>query len=167
MRGTLTPVYAPRRRIVLDMTAPDQSPENPFLVLAREIAAAPDDQAAADLFHRATGLTGDPEADRQELARRATLRARGGAEWDCEAYGPHVVDAMGPMCFFALGTPCRSAGECTTRLVPERERVFGRMRELAAGGGPYAAAYQEALDGFDSADQMLGGPGRRPDQQDG
>lgn len=166
MRGTLTPVYAPRRRIVLDMTAPDQPPENPFLVLARQIAAAPDDQAAADLFHAATGLTGDPKADRQELARRATLRARGGAEWDCEAYGPHVPAAIGPLCFLALVEPCRSAGECSARLVPERERVFGRMRELAAGG-PYAAAYQEALVGVDSPDQLLGGPGDRPDRQDG
>lgn len=139
------------------MTTP-ATPESSFLAMARRITGTSSDEEALAVFQQATGLTGDPEADREEMARRLTVRARGNARWDCEAYGPEATAQLGPMCFFALSDPCHSETECKTRLIAERQRVFNRMRELAGSDGPDAEAYRMVLEGISRPDQLLGGP---------
>ena len=60
-----------------------------------------------------------------------------GGTWPCEAYGPEGV-AHGVLCFFSpeLGQrACGTLDECRGRLAPERERVVGRIAELAESGG--------------------------------
>lgn len=59
-----------------------------------------------------------------------------GGTWPCEAYGPDGV-THGALCFFSpeLGQrACATLDECRARLAPERERVVGRIAELAASG---------------------------------
>jgi hypothetical protein len=55
--------------------------------------------------------------------------------WDCEAYGP-VPAELGHLCFWDQIEPCTSEAQCHTRMAGERQRVFGRINELAAAGDP-------------------------------
>lgn len=57
--------------------------------------------------------------------------------WDCEAYAG-IPGGAAAMCFFAGDGPrvCGSPGECTTRMVGERVRVFDVIQERAAAGDP-------------------------------
>jgi hypothetical protein len=61
-----------------------------------------------------------------------------GGTWPCEAYGPEGV-THGALCFFSpeLGQrACATLDECRGRLAPERERVVGRIAEMADEGKP-------------------------------
>ncbi len=76
-------------------------------------------------------------------------------EWDCEAYGPEGRGA-GALCFFAEpGTRrCESPRRCQQVMTAERQRVFGRIQELAAAGDPAGVELARA---FTSTRQLLGG----------
>jgi hypothetical protein len=78
-------------------------------------------------------------------------------EWSCEAYGPDGAE-VGALCFVAEPgqRACADASECARTMAPERQRLFGRMQEMAAAGdetGVYLAGE------FTSPDQLLGGAG--------
>lgn len=57
--------------------------------------------------------------------------------FDCDAYGPAGREARA-LCFLAEpGTRvCASQAACREAMTAERERVYGRIGELAAGGDP-------------------------------
>jgi hypothetical protein len=79
-----------------------------------------------------------------------------GTEWDCEAYGPEPAK-IGAVCFRSgeLGKRvCADPGECHTAMTAERQRVYGRISELAAAGTPWAADLAET---FARPGQLLGG----------
>lgn len=82
--------------------------------------------------------------------------------WDCEAYGPEGTK-VGALCFLSadLGARvCRTEGECRDQMAGERQRVFGRIGELAAAGDPVGEFLAAE---FTSPDQLLGGDeGRAP-----
>lgn len=82
----------------------------------------------------------------------------GPTTWDCDAYGAEGT-AMGALCFFApnLGERvCHTATDCTGRMNAERQRIFERINELAAGGDPaWTVLAQEITDPA----QLLGGGG--------
>lgn len=72
--------------------------------------------------------------------------------WACEAYGE---DMPGPRhCFFELNVRCVSEGECAARLVPERQRTFDRIQELAASGDPVSMFLAEEIK---RPEDLLGG----------
>lgn len=73
--------------------------------------------------------------------------------WVCEAYGDKLPEA----CFFDLAAPCGSRAECEARLPGERERIFGRIQEMAAGGDLAAREMAAEIKG---AEELLGGPGQ-------
>ena len=78
--------------------------------------------------------------------------------WDCEAYGPEPA-ALGALCFVSgeLGKrTCADLAECRRVLAAERQRVFRRISEMAAGGDE-TGAYLESE--FTSPEQLLGGGG--------
>lgn len=57
-------------------------------------------------------------------------------DWACSAYGL-AGESIGARCFFPrTGEPrtCMSEAECGSRLTSERQRIFRRLNELAAGG---------------------------------
>lgn len=58
-------------------------------------------------------------------------------EWDCEAYGPEGR-RLRALCFFADAghRVCESPEDCHEAMTLERQRVFRRINELAAGGSP-------------------------------
>jgi hypothetical protein len=77
--------------------------------------------------------------------------------WDCEAYGSGS-ESFGALCFFAEQgeRACISQAMCHLSMTGERQRIFGRIRELADAGdetGTYLASV------FTSPDQILGGNG--------
>lgn len=95
-----------------------------------------------------------------------------GPTWPCEAYGPDGAE-VGALCFFSpeLGArSCATADECRARLAPERVRVVGRIRDLAAAGdetGRYLAARitrpGQILGGGEPVDhQFVPGPAASP-----
>lgn len=97
---------------------------------------------------REVNLANAPDTGPEHITREA-------AEWNCEAYGPEGA-AHGALCFFAdQGVRrCLTAEQCHTAMSGERERVYGRIHELAAEGdetGTYLAAL------FTSPEQILGG----------
>lgn len=77
-----------------------------------------------------------------------------GTDWPCAAYGPDGL-AHGARCFRA-GEPgqriCASRAECKEAMASERQRVFRRINELAAGGDPDFAALDAE---FASPDELL------------
>lgn len=80
------------------------------------------------------------------------------AAWDCGAYGAEGRE-VGALCFFSpeLGErDCRSADQCAERMTGERQRVYGRIGEMAAAGDPTGEFLAEA---FGSPDDLLGGFG--------
>lgn len=79
-----------------------------------------------------------------------------GRGWVCEAYGPDLPEG----CFFDLVEPCASAAVCSSRLVRERGRVFGRIQEMAAGGDQVA---KDLAGAFRGPEDLLGGPGAAMD----
>jgi hypothetical protein len=85
--------------------------------------------------------------------------------WICEAYNEGAAE-HGALCFVAaeLGTRlCPSQTRCKAVMVAERQRIYGRIQELAAAGDT-AAIFLAAE--FTSPDQLLGGDGERPDLED-
>jgi hypothetical protein len=60
-------------------------------------------------------------------------------DWCCSAYGPEVPVA----CFFEAQSACASLDECHRRMKAERQRVFHRINELAAGGDPFWANLEQ------------------------
>ena len=82
-------------------------------------------------------------------------------EWDCEAYGPEPAK-IGALCFLSgdLGKRvCADPSECHTAMTAERQRVYGRISELAAAGSPWATYLAEA---FGRPGQLLGGEDDEP-----
>lgn len=77
-------------------------------------------------------------------------------EWDCDAYGPKGRE-IGALCFIAgqLGTrTCASAAACRQVMNAERQRVFARIRELAAAGDP---VFTDLAEAFPDPGMLLGG----------
>jgi hypothetical protein len=77
-------------------------------------------------------------------------------DFNCEAYGPGQREA-GALCFVSgdLGKRvCASQFECHVVMAAERQRVFRRIRELAAAGDP-GMAYLAGE--FSRPEQILGG----------
>lgn len=86
-------------------------------------------------------------------------------DWPCEAYGPEGLE-HGARCFMAAGTGvlpafspgaarvCGSPAACHENMAAERQRVFQRIQELAAGGDPIGL---ELAEEFTSPEQLLGG----------
>lgn len=86
----------------------------------------------------------------------------GGPDWDCEAYGPEAA-AAGALCFVSGALHkrvCDDPADCRQTMIRSRQRLFGRISELAAhGDSPYAADYAYLAEVFGTPDQLLGGPG--------
>ena len=84
-------------------------------------------------------------------------------QWACEVYGPEGID-VGALCFFAEQghRACISPVMCKMLMTEERQRVFGRINEMAATGDP---AGIELTEYFTSPDQLLGGPATPADQR--
>jgi hypothetical protein len=83
------------------------------------------------------------------------------AAWDCEAYGPEIA-GIGAVCFRAgeLGKRvCAGPGECHTAMTAERQRVYGRISELAAEGRP---DFEYLAETFGRPGQLLGGEDDEP-----
>jgi hypothetical protein len=75
--------------------------------------------------------------------------------WPCEAYGPEGPE-FGAVCFIGdlNRRVCESSAECHATVQRERERVYGRLQELAATGDPGFVALAAE---FTSPDQLLNG----------
>ncbi len=84
-----------------------------------------------------------------------TIPQPGPGEWDCEAYGPGGRE-VGALCFFggAGQRHCATAAECHLLMTGERQRVYDRIRDLAAAGDPVGVDLAET---FTSPDELLGG----------
>lgn len=82
--------------------------------------------------------------------------------WDCEAYGPEAAE-VGALCFVSGKTGervCANLDECHEVMAAERQRVFRRINELAAGGDE-AGIYLSGE--FAGPEQLLGGTGAEPE----
>lgn len=85
--------------------------------------------------------------------------------WDCEAYGPEGTE-IGALCFFSPEKgkrECASVQICHLRMTVERQRVYGRIQEMAAEGDPVG----EYLAGeITSPEQLLGGTEESAEQEE-
>ena len=81
-----------------------------------------------------------------------------GRGWVCEAYGPGPAEEQ---CFFEVApSPCEDRGQCKARLAAERVRLYGRLKDMEAGGDAEAAAIAgEVLREVQGPGDLLGGPG--------
>ena len=78
-------------------------------------------------------------------------------EWDCEAYGPEPA-AIGALCFRSgelHKRVCTGPSECHAAMTAERQRVFGRISELAAHGDD--PTWADLAETFARPGQLLGG----------
>jgi len=76
--------------------------------------------------------------------------------WYCEAYGPRAPKAE-KLCFVSGDSgarACASPQMCRETMAAERQRVWQRINELAAGGDPVGAYLAEE---FTDPGQILGG----------
>jgi hypothetical protein len=80
-------------------------------------------------------------------------------DFDCEAYGPEGRE-HGALCFTAGQgqRACPSREDCHRVMAAERQRVFGRIHEMAAEGDP-AGVFLAGE--FTDPGQILGG-GEQP-----
>jgi hypothetical protein len=94
------------------------------------------------------------------------LEQPGAGQWQCEAYGDAAAE-IGALCFLAgadLGTRvCNSPAECHQVMESERGRVYDRITQLAAAGDPVGVFLAGE---FTAPDQLLGGAGDRPAEED-
>ena len=115
------------------------------------------DEIVSDLYRLREQLIGELRADEDIRAVSGS-----GLTWDCEAYGPEAAEA-GALCFVSGALHkrvCADAAECHQTMIRSRQRLFGRISELAAhGDSPYAADYAYLAEVFGTPDQLLGGPG--------
>ena len=75
--------------------------------------------------------------------------------FDCEAYGSEGTE-MGVLCFQSPVSGkrvCGSREECEQVMTSQRQRVFRRIQELSAAGGPEWEFLEQA---FTSPEQLLG-----------
>ena len=85
--------------------------------------------------------------------------------WPCEAYGPELI-ARGALCFVAEAGQrhCSAPQQCAETVDAERKRIFRRVQELSAAGGPHGEAYAYLESVFASPEDLLAGPATATDE---
>jgi hypothetical protein len=87
-------------------------------------------------------------------------------DFNCAAYGPEGRE-VGALCFVSGDRGkrvCASLIECHVVMAAERQRVFRRIRELAAAGDPVCV---ELAREFTDPGQLLGGDDSTGEDGDG